>query len=585
MNVPSHPVLSCAEAKAWESRLLADESAEWAAMQRAGVAIAREILEDYREIGGFPENGRMLVLAGKGHNSGDALLAAGEILQRFPQASAEVLFAFGEKGFRPLAAKAWGILRRTGRARGMGLLGPPKSADAGGQTRVQASNVAMGQAASATGLRRAEEPRATLDASYDLCLDGVFGLQFRRPLDEPVAELLARVNTHPRIRVRAAVDLPSGVGEENAGTVFRADFTYATGIVKSPLLQPANAPFVGRVRYLDLGFFDAKCGSLLAGDSAAPSPASRLLQEPHGSSSRILLASILAPLAAPRPSQSDKRSYGHLFIVGGSRSYPGAVVLAVRAALRSGVGLVTAFVPELLVAEYAARHPEAMWVGMPVNAGGALVPAGLDRIRERLARASALAIGPGLSADPDALALAGRLVAGSEIPLLLDADALRPEVVGRAVSRPFIVTPHAGEFARIAPLLIEGERVKAPAGVIVAKGPITRILSGPGAFAAPPESETRHPPSAIHSSTFFSLHGGPLLARGGSGDLLAGLTGGLLAQTPADPLLAACRGVVWHGCAADLLARARGQVAVELSDILEHLGRALIPSPCHPPTP
>lgn len=523
--IPSHPVLTCAEAKAWESQLLADESTEWAAMQRAGAAIAREIVEDYREIGGFPTNGRILVLAGKGHNGGDALLAAGELLRTYPQASAEVILGFGEGALRPLAAKAFGLLRGTAL-----------------QSRV-----------------RLREPATALESrATDLCLDGIFGMQFRLPLDEKIAELLARVNTHPRIRLRAAVDLPSGLGEQNAGTVFRADFTYATGIVKAPVLLPSSAPFVGRVRYLDLGFFEVE-------------------RDVPGAFDRVLTAGILEPLARFRPSQTDKRTYGQLFVLGGSLSYPGAVVLAVRAALRSGVGLVTAFVPESLVPEYAARHPEAMWVGCPVNAAGAMTPAGLDRIRARLSRATALLVGPGLSADPAVLDLATTLVAESAVPVVLDADALRPEVVEAALGKPFIVTPHAGELQRIERLLFDGSQLKIPAGVIIAKGPLTRIHAQ--------EPVHGRLSSTLYSSTFYSLHGGPVLARGGSGDLLAGLVGGLLAQSPTEPLSAACRGVVWHGRASDLLARAKGQVAVELSEILEHLGPALSSSPCPSPTP
>ena len=209
-----------------------------------------------------------------------------------------MVFAFDGAPLRPLAQRAWDRLR-----------------GAEFQSRVRV--VPGGDGAE------------LLANSYDLCLDGIFGLQFRLPLAESVAELLARVNSHPRVRVRAAVDLPSGLGAEPAGTVFRADFTYATGIAKAPVLQPVHAAYVGRLRYLDLGFFAA----------AAPG------------ADRILLPGILAPLAAPRPAQSDKRTYGHLLVVGGSLSYPGAVVLAVRAALRSGVGLVTAFVPESLVPE------------------------------------------------------------------------------------------------------------------------------------------------------------------------------------------------------------------------------------------
>lgn len=507
----SHPVLSCAEAKAWEARLLADEAAEWGAMQRAGAALARAVVEDFRELGGFPPAARVLVLVGKGNNGGDAQIAVAELLRLFPGATADVVLVFDGAPLRPLAQRAWDLLRGTACA-----------------SRVRVVPGARGP--------------DFLTTAYDLCLDGIFGLQFRLPLAEPVAELLAKVNSHPRLRVRAAVDLPSGLGEENAGTVFRADFTYATGIVKAPVLREANAPWVGRLRYLDLGFFP----------------------DPAPGTDRILLPELLAPLARPRPAQSDKRSYGHLAVLGGSLNYPGAVLLTVRAALRSGVGLVTAFVPESLVPEYAARHPEAMWVGCPVNAGGSLTPAAVARIRARLERATALVAGPGLGAEVEALALVAEVVGGATGPVLLDADALRPEVVARVRDKPFVLTPHAGEWQRIRGEFPDDGRPASPAGVVVLKGPVTRVVGS--------------------TATYHSLAGGPVLARGGSGDVLAGVIGGLLAQAPGDPLLAACRGVTWHGRAADLLARARGQVAVELGEILEQLGPALSSSPW-PTTP
>ena len=121
------------------------------------------------------------------------------------------------------------------------------------------------------------------------------------------------------------MDLPSGLGDVGGSKVFRADFTYATGIVKTPVVTEANGRSVGRLRYLDLGFFAAK--------------------NPK-SDQRVLTAQLLEPLAQLRSSRSDKRTFGHLCVVGGSHSYPGAIMLAVRAAMRSGVGLVTALVPE-----------------------------------------------------------------------------------------------------------------------------------------------------------------------------------------------------------------------------------------------
>ena len=519
-SVAAHPILPCAEAGAWEKRLLTDESLEWAAMQQAGRKVAHSILEDFHEIGGWPVPGRILVLAGKGHNGGDALLAAAAVLKKFPDVIVDLLLGFGEAAMRPLAVQSLETLRRI----------------AGVRLRL----VTLAQLKSQL-------------ASYDLCLDGVFGFQFHLPLAEPMAELLAWVNTYPRIRLRAAVDLPSGLGEENADTVFRADFTYATGIVKAPVVAPANAAFVGRLRYLDLGFFNPVAG---VGD---PGPGSAC-----PATSWVLRPSILSSLTELRPSLSDKRTYGHLLVLGGSHRYPGAVLLAVRAALRSGVGLITALVPEKLVPEYAAHHPEAMWVGCPVNAEGGIAQTSLTLVRERMTRATTLLLGPGLGAETETVALVTQIVAEAPVPLVLDADALRPEVVAAVRHKPFIGTPHAGEYQRIAPAL-----PAATQGVIVLKGPLTRVYGRAGLRPAEGGQSQTGP------TTYYSPFGGPVLARGGSGDILAGLIGGLLAQQPEDPLLAACRGVVWHGRAADLLARTQGQVAVETSQLLEQLGPAL----------
>jgi hydroxyethylthiazole kinase-like uncharacterized protein yjeF len=499
--LPSHPVLDCAAAKAWETTLLDGEAAEWAAMQRAGEALAGAIAADFREIGGLPPDSRLLVLMGKGHNGGDALLAARALLAGHAGARVVVVPCPADAKLRPLTARSLEWLQR----------------DAPG--RVEMSPAAGALAAV---------------SRYDLCIDGVFGFQYRPPMDAVTAGTLAAVNAHAGIRLRAAVDLPSGLSEAGGETAFRADFTYATGIVKRPVLSAGAAKFVGRLRYLDLGFFDTG--------------------QPAGAVEQVLTTSILAGLSHLRSSQTDKRTFGHVFVAGGSRSFPGAVVLAVRAALRSGAGLVTAFVPERFAPEYAARHPEAMWVGCPETAAGGLGRGTAALIQGRLARATAMVIGPGLGAEAETLAWVADVVASAAVPLVLDADALRPEVLAGAKDRPVICTPHAGEFQRIAAHFPLPTPVPLR-GALVLKGPLTRVTDG--------------------RTSFYSPFGGPVLARGGSGDVLAGLLGGLLAQQPDDPLRTACQGVVWHGRAADLLARTRGQVAVEISEILEQLGPAL----------
>ena len=484
--ISSDPILTCDAARKFEAGLFgSDEAKAWSAMQQAGRAVAASLLDDFLEIGGFSATGRVLVLVGKGHNGGDALLAAQAVLERHPAAYVDVLFAFGTRDLRPLAAQAYRSLAEAA------------------VNRVRAI--------------RTDD----LTGEYELCLDGVFGFQFRPPVGAEIAALLARVNGLS-IRLRAAVDLPS------AGQ-FRADFTYATGSVKTPVLTDKNA---GRVRYLDLGFFTG---------------------EEEGAD-RVLTTGILAPLGGLRPPDGDKRSQGHLLVLGGSCSYPGAVLMSVLSALHSGVGLVTAFVPESLAPAFAARAPEAMWVGCPETTEGGVALEALHLLQSRLARANALVIGPGLGREPETFALVTDLLKTVRLPVLLDADALQPEFV-KAAKSPLVLTPHAGEFARIAGKTALRAYSRKHRATVVLKGPITRVSDG--------------------ETTYHSLFGGPVLARGGSGDLLAGLIGGLLAQTPTDPLLAASRGVVWHGRAADLLARTYGQTAVTTTQLLDFLPTAL----------
>lgn len=496
----AHPILTCEQALALETHLFrGNEDLEWRAMMRAGAAVAEAVLRDFEEIGGFPKAGRILILAGKGHNAGDALLAGREILARHTGASLDVVFFFGERPLRPLAAKAWRLCLEEGRDR-----------------------------VSVHFPKRLPE-----GDSYALCLDGVFGFQFRPPLDPLVSGVLAW-SSRQRVRLRAAVDLPSGLDAPGA---FSADFTYATGSAKTPLLSCAHA---GRLRYLDLGFFSGGTASLR--------------ETIRAGENFVLTPAVLDGLVGLRPARSDKRSFGHVFLLGGSRSFPGAILMATLAALRSGAGLVTAFVPETLAPSFAARAPEAMWVGCPETPEGGLALEGHGIVAQRLGRANSLVLGPGLGREPETLVLVETLAKESEVPLVFDADALQPSLVSVGCA-PRILTPHAGEYLRIS----GGEEADCFSAhhkaTVVLKGPVTRI--------------------AHEGANYHSFCGGPVLARGGSGDVLAGLIGGLLAQNTSDLLGAAARGVVWQGLAADALARKRGQVAVQSTDLLEHLSEVL----------
>lgn len=488
----AHPILSCSDSQSVEERLFdGDEEKAWDAMQRAGQAVAEGIARDFRELRRFPREANLLVLVGKGHNGGDALIAAQALLARFRYAIASAVLTTGASSLKPLTQRAWQNLQNE-----VGERVKPISNDA-------------------------------IAGSYTVSIDGIFGFQFRAPLR---AEALAvfQLANQCEVSLRAAVDLPSGWDEAGA---FRADFTYATGVVKTPLLSIANA---GRLRYLDLGFFDHT-----SDDTAAD---------------RVLTYAVLNPLRGWRDPQTDKRGQGHLFVIAGSRAYPGAALMAVLAALRSGAGLVTAFVPESLIAAFAAQVPEAIWVGWPETPDGGLALEGQHLLQERLPRASALLIGPGLGREPETLVLAAEIVKAAEVPVLVDADALQKDVIA-GDHGPLVLTPHTGEYARIAGDQGLGEYADAVNATVVLKGALTRISAG--------------------GETYHSLFGGPVLARGGSGDLLAGMIGAQLARSPQDVLGATCRGVAWHGLAADALARKHGATAVRTTQLLDFLAGVL----------
>jgi len=511
------PILSCAKSLQWEEGILgADQEAAWRAMNAAGNAIGDAVLLDWQEIleRSFA---RILILVGKGHNGGDALIALRRLIDRQPGLQALVVLATGPESLKPLVRRA------------LEQLNPNQD------HRLEVVGWRGGDATQLTR-RLQSEP-------FDLCLDGLLGMQFKPPLRGAVRQMVDCVNSNPGIGLRGAVDLPSGLGDSSDAKPFRADFTYATGIAKTPIVDEANRQWTGRIRYLDIGFFSER------------KPASEIW---------MLKDAILDPNRGLRPTVSDKRSYGHVFVLTGSRPYPGALLMSVRAALRSGAGLVTAFAPESLAVSFAPQAPEAMWVPWPETLAGSLALEGKHLLIARRDRCSSLVVGPGLGREAETLRLVTEADAMVDRPIVVDADALQKNVVDALTGRPersspIVATPHQGEFKRICELDPSDRSLRdfsRRTGIITClKGPVTRISDG--------------------ERIYFSPFGGPVLARGGSGDLLAGLLGTTLAGCPTSPLAATCRGVVWHGRAADCLSRARGQVAVQTTEILDHLATAL----------
>jgi len=385
------------------------------------------------------------------------------------------------------------------------------------------------------GIVAAGNLRQLATHEFDLIFDGILGQGFRSPLSP---ELRAFLRISDALRgLRIAVDLPSGLGDDATGPAFRADLTVSIGCLKRPLLSPKAASFVGRLRVLDIGL-------------------------PLGETEEACVtATSLTPLRKPRRARSDKRHHGRLLIVGGSDRMPGAVLMNTAAALRSGAALVTTCLPESVRAKAAVAYPEAMWRGMRTSKDGTLATANLKELRPLLADKDAILLGSGMGEK--AAGLIRAVAASATGALVLDADALRPTVIAAAKNvSALVLLPHAGEFKRLSgrPASVVAARAYArrTKSIVVLKGPLTCVTDGLRVLHVP--------------------FGGPVLARGGSGDLLAGIVTSVLARRH-ELGLSAFDAVVlattWHARAADWLRENHGEEAVRTTELLAGLSPVL----------
>ncbi|MBL9087931.1 MAG: NAD(P)H-hydrate dehydratase [Planctomycetia bacterium] len=278
------------------------------------------------------------------------------------------------------------------------------------------------------------------------------------------------------------------------------------------------------------------------------------------------------PPLPPRPADAHKASVGRVLIVGGSMGMAGAPALAARGALRAGAGLVTVAVPRPVQAIVAGFLPEAMTVGLPCDGEGVLDASADEALRPHLERVHVVVVGPGLGRAPAVEDFVLTLARVVERPLVLDADALyalRGRLAELAARRaPTVLTPHEGEAAQLlgekpggaaAPREAWARRIaEAARGIAVLKGPGTLVCDGP---------------RCVRNTT-----GGPVLATGGTGDVLAGVVAAMLAGLPAtggDAFGAACLAVHVHGRAGDRCAAVRGDRGTLASEVADEVPHAI----------
>lgn len=351
-----------------------------------------------------------------------------------------------------------------------------------------------------------------------------------------------------------AVDIPSGVSGETggiSGAAVRADRTVTFAAAKVGLVQYPGAGLAGCMEVADIGIPHRLVDSV---------PESRVY---------LTTGEDVEALLPRRATDAHKWQSGSVLVVGGSPGMTGAVAMCARACLRAGAGVVTAAVPEGLSDILEVKLTEVMTRPLPETPRGALSPRSVEEITELSGRYDVLALGPGMSEDPQAARLVRELVEAVEKPVVLDADGLNAVAGHSRVleerESPLVLTPHPGEMARLtggSSAEVQTNRVEVALEAAARWGAVV-VLKGAGTVVAEPGG------SANINST-----GNPGMATAGMGDVLTGCIAALMAQG-LGAFEAAVAGVYCHGYAADLVASMDAMIGLVAGDVIRHLPLAM----------
>jgi len=387
----------------------------------------------------------------------------------------------------------------------------------------------------------------------DIAVDGLLGTGLSGPARGSVAAAIRLLNALGQHVPVVSIDVPSGLDADTGaatGAIVAADVTVTLGLPKRGLLEPRAADFVGNLEVADIGL--------------PPE-----LWQGLRSEEELIAAEELRTLLPRRARHAHKGEFGRVLIVSGAAGYAGAVTLAARAALRSGAGLVTALVPHGIAPVVAAGAPEAMVHAAAQTEGGSLSADCLRAWNRSLADFDAVLMGPGMTPHAETGSLVETILGMAKAGLVLDADALnvlagRRERIRRCAGR-VILTPHPGEMARLLGVTVAGVQQDRPgsARAIARDTGAVVVLKGAGTIVC-----------AAGQPLHVNLTGNPGMAKGGMGDVLAGLMAGLVAQGLSS-LDAARLGVYVHGRAADTVAWRGSQSGMTAGDVIEELPAAL----------
>jgi NAD(P)H-hydrate epimerase len=478
-------------------------------MENAGAAVADYVLSHHAAAR------RIVVFCGKGNNGGDGFVAARRLHQKGKTVQVVLLADPGD--LRGDAAVMFGKLP-----------------------------------AAAIAVHSSEElksDRVRLSLHADLYLDAILGTGFKPPVSGLYADAIAIMNASQTPVI--AVDIPSGADADamgpQTGTIARAD-----AIVTFTAARPAHV-----FSLLTSGV------TYVAGIGSPEEAIVSSLQL------NVITARDLTPLVEARPAESNKGNYGHVLVVGGSVGKAGAAAMAGMAVLRVGAGLSTVATAKSVLSTVAGFHPELMTEALPETDAGSIAGTARGKLEELAKGKTVVAIGPGISRDPQTAELVRALVAGLSVPKVVDADGLNAfegrtgELIGKG--KTLVITPHPGEMARLAGCStadVQGDRLGA-ARKFAREHDLIVVLKGHRTLVVRPDGEA-----------WVNTTGNPGMSTGGTGDILTGMVAGMMAQHPEDILSAVLAAVHLHGLAGDVMRETVGEHSLVATDLLRGLPEA-----------
>ena len=503
----SIPIVSAAEMQGIESRMFEGGMPVAALMEKVGLRLTTTITQLFPQDQGYHTAS---ILVGPGHNGGDALVVARELWEQ----------GYQVKLFRPLP---------------------------------QAKPLTEAHATYAQHLG-IPTPDFSNWLKSDVIIDGLFGFGLTRPIEGDLAALIHQINQSNLPVV--SLDLPSGIHTDTGamlGMAIVAQHTLCLGLWKRAFVQEQALNWIGQAHLIAFGIPEADQLAILG-----KSPLIQAIAPQH----------VRGILGRQRRRSVHKYEIGATLLICGSAQYPGAAILATRAAQAMGVGMLYVAIPQSLKHVLIAQIPDAIAIACPETPNGAIA-----KLPDEISfnTITSVAIGPGLTLEASSVL---HQCLSLDLPLILDADALNilasldwQTILNQRVS-PTILTPHWGEFKRLfgqemvnSEAAQQGDRL-AVISELSSQLQVTLVLKGAKTLIAEPQK-----PLMINSNST------PALARGGSGDVLTGMMAGLMAQYPEQSSGAiATTAVWWHAHAAILAAHTRTQAGVHPQALIETLG-------------